>query len=354
VLRTRFQTLLDNTWSLIKRNLALSFASSSYNNGATILPWILASGRYFAGAVKFGDLTQATGAFGQVRRLLSVVVDRYGDLANWRATVERLAGFAAAVQAVRPAEGMRVSLRTNSGAPSSRAPVSITQIAGGAEREAVGVGRELIDRVVGEGASLTLSEVATNTPEGASIGAPITLVVAQGERVLLAGASGSGKTTLLRAIAGLWPFGSGTVLLPGVSTLVLSQRPYLPLGTLRAAVCFPRSTADFTTEHVTDGLTRVGLGRLVPEIDGEADWSHVLSLGEQQRVAFARVLLVQPGMLVLDEATSALDPEAEHAMYSLIVLTLPRAIVLSVGHRESLEPHHHRRVVLSRRTQAAA
>jgi putative ATP-binding cassette transporter len=348
VLRGRFDMLLDNTWRRIKRNFALSLASSTYNNAATVVPWVLASGRYFAGAVKFGDVTQAAGAFGQVRHHLSVIVDRYHDIANWRATVERLAGFAAAVQAVRPPEGARAGMPISSMAPPSAQRVSITQVAAGAERDGVSDGLNTIDRIVGEGASLTLYDVATNAPDGRPIGAPLTLVVAQGERVLLAGASGAGKTTLLRAIAGLWPFGSGTVLLPGHEMLVLSQRPYLPLGTLRSAVCFPRSTADFTAEQVADALTRVGLGRLVVDVDREADWSHVLSLGEQQRVAFGRAVLARPGVLVLDEASSALDPEAEHAMYSLIATELPGAIVLSVGHRDSLEAHHHRRVVLSR------
>jgi vitamin B12/bleomycin/antimicrobial peptide transport system ATP-binding/permease protein len=168
--------------------------------------------------------------------------------------------------------------------------------------------------------------------------------VAPGERVLIGGPSGAGKTTLLRAIAGIWPFGSGRIALPAKSRLVLSQRPYLPLGSLRDAICFPRAAAEIPDEEVARAITRAGLGRLVPALDRAADWSHTLSLGEQQRIAFARALLLRPGLLVLDEATSALDPEAEDAMYRLVAEELEGAIVLSVGHRESLSAHHHRRV----------
>ncbi len=356
ILLGRFQEVLDNTWSLIRRRVGVESATMAYSNGATVVPWLLASARYFAGEVKMGDLMQATAAFSQVRGYLSVIVYNYGEIASWRATVERLAGFAAAVSAVRAAESTpRTTGSSLTGGPrSARDGLRVSLVSGGADGGAQGDGLAVIYRVIGDGSALRLSEVATHAPDGQAIGEPISLVVSPGERVLLGGVSGSGKTTLLRVIAGLWAFGSGTVTVPAVTTLVLSQKPYLPLGSLRDAVCFPRPASDVADDDVLDALTRVGLGRLVPTRDLVADWSQILSLGEQQRVAFARTLLVRPGMLILDEATSALDGAAERSLYRLVTKELPEAIVLSVGHRDSLGEHHQRRVALVHSLAAAA
>jgi putative ATP-binding cassette transporter len=201
-----------------------------------------------------------------------------------------------------------------------------------------------IVRVFGD--DLRIDELSTRSPDGASIGGQTSFEVAPGERVLLSGPSGSGKTTLLRVVAGIWPFGSGRVEVPSVKTLFLSQRTYLPLGTLRDAVTYPRPAMDVPLDDVKRALTKVGLGKLVSSLDVTADWFHQLSLGEQQRIAFARALLVAPGLLVLDEATSALDPPAEAEMYGLLTAELPSAIVLSVGHHTTLERLHTRKVLL--------
>jgi putative ATP-binding cassette transporter len=198
-----------------------------------------------------------------------------------------------------------------------------------------------------EGAKkLRVTDLSTLSPKGVEIGIPTSFEVAPGERVLLTGPTGSGKTTLLRALSGIWPFGSGRVEVPRVRALFFSERTYLPLGSLRDAVCYPNPAADVTPEAVRKALEQVGLQRLAPSLDEVADWSHDLCLGEQQRVAFARALLVRPGLLVLDEATSALDDATEAAMYALITRELPEAVVISAGHKASLAALHTRSVII--------
>jgi putative ATP-binding cassette transporter len=280
---------------------------------------------------------QAVTSFGHVRNSLSVIVNNYVALATWRATLNRLAGFALAAHETRtrvPAvassvasqEGVRLTLVTGmSVVPPPLAGETITR---------------------SDGAELRVVELSTRTPDGEAIGGETSFSVAPGERVLLSGPSGSGKTTLLRAVAGIWPFGTGVVEMPKVTTLFLSQRTYLPLGTLRDAVTYPRASSEVAPDSVGRVLARVGLSRLVPSLDVAADWFHRLSLGEQQRIAFARALLMEPGLLVLDEATSALDPPAEAEMYGLLSTELPRAMVLSVGHHATLERLHTRKVFL--------
>lgn len=338
-LERRFRALLDNAWSIMKRRLGLSVATSTYSNAGQIIPWLLAGQRYFAGALKFGDVTQAVGAFGHVRHALSMIVNNYVALASWRATVNRLAGFALAARETRdvtpapPAPDLP---------PPSREGVRLTLVAGMTTPPPALLGASIV-RVLGSN-ELRVIDLATKSPKNSDIGAPTSFEVAPTERVLLVGPAGSGKSTLLRALSGVWPFGSGRVEVPEVRSLFISERTYLPLGSLRDAVCYPQPSSEVAPDAVRAALVQVGLERLVPALEEVADWSHDLCLGEQQRIAFARALVVRPGLLVLDEATSALDEPSEAAMYGLVAHELPHAAVLSAGHSTGLKLLHTRTV----------
>jgi putative ATP-binding cassette transporter len=344
VLEDRFGSLLATKWLFARQGVALSFASLAYRLVGIIIPWVLSADRFFSGALKFGDLAQAADAFGAVRDYASVVVENYDDIAAWQATVQRLAGFASAVKEVRDERAASVE------APSTRAAsvsaLKVTLMAGDLrailKRDVEGLVRSSTTEPV-----LRVDDLATFAPDGTALGAPISFAVGAGERLLLRGPSGCGKSSLLRTVAGIWPFARGRVEVPSGRMLVLAQRPYLPLGTLRDAVCFPRLATEVADDDVRAALTKVRLGWLAGALDDDVDWSHRLSLGEQQRVAFARALLTRPEVLVLDEATSALDPETESAMYTLVVDELPNAVVLSIGHRDSLAAYHGRAVEMA-------
>jgi vitamin B12/bleomycin/antimicrobial peptide transport system ATP-binding/permease protein len=337
-LLVRFRSLLDNTWDIIKRRFGLDVSTHLYSHSAQVIPWLLAGQRYFAGAMKFGDVMQAVSSFGHVRGSLSVIVNNYVALASWRATLNRLAGFAVAAHETRT-----MAPTGEEASPASQAGVRLTLVMGMSVAPPPLEGAGIV-RVQGSG--LSVQDLSTKSPDGAAIGGETTFEVSPGERVLLSGPSGSGKTTLLRVVAGIWPFGTGRVEVPPVKTLFLSQRTYLPLGTLRDAVTYPRESSEVPVDVVTRVMTRVGLTKFIPSLDVTADWFHQLSLGEQQRIAFARALLVAPGLLVLDEATSALDPPAEADMYGLLATELPSAMILSIGHHTTLERLHTRKVLL--------
>lgn len=334
ILDQHFSFVLENLRRLIRRRVVLGGLTSLYNNFAALVPWFLLAPRFFSGAIKLGDIIQAASAFDQVRSNLSVLITNYAAFATWRATVNRIAGFASALNELkRPvlAHSQTLSLTEFRAALLGSSP-SLSPTAQLIELEDTG------------GTTLRVQQVATRAPSGQLLGAATSFEIAAGDRVLLRGPSGSGKTTLLRAIAGLWPHGTGRISCPPLRRLLLSQRPYLPLGTLRDAVCYPQAASEVPDAKLREALSAVGLAALLPRLDAAEEWSHALSLGEQQRIAFARALLRKPELLVLDESTSALDEAAERALYSLILERLPRAMVLSVGHRASLEPFHSRSV----------
>ena len=333
IFERRFAALVDNIRALIPRQVAVFGVGWGANNVAMVVPWIVMSGAFFAGKIQFGDIMQATVAFRIVRNSLSVVIDKYGEIAAWRATVQRIAGFATAlgeVEVTKAADALPASIRS---AFLAATPSSTTS--------AKASGIDVAD--VG-GHVLRVIDVRSQTPTGEPIAPGVSFDVAPRERALLSGPSGCGKTTLLRAIAGIWPHGTGRIERPSVPPLFLSQRPYLPLGSLRDALCYPQESTKIEDPRVRSALTDVGLDRLAPRLDDIADWSHILSLGEQQRIAFARLLVNAPKLIVLDEATSALDAPAERHLYELLRDRLPDAIVLSVGHRDTLEALHDRKI----------
>ena len=305
-LQARFRALMENWWGIMVATKRLTFFTAGFSQVASIFPIVVAAPAYFAGRIPLGGLMQTSSAFGQVQGALSWFVDNYARLTEWRATVERLTGFNRAIAAARMnAAGVHA------------APAAT-------------------DAVTMDGASLVL-------PDGRVLATDAALRLGRGEAVLLTGASGGGKSTLFRALAGIWPFGRGEVRIPeGARLLFLPQRAYLPLGTLRRAVCYPMDAAAVPDAEIRAVLEAVGLPRLADRLDEEDAWDRRLSGGEQQRLAFARALLVKPDFLFLDEATASLDPPAEAALYALLRERLAGTAVLSIAHREAVARFHDR------------
>jgi putative ATP-binding cassette transporter len=305
----RFGVLVGNWWGIMVATKRLTLFTNTYGQAAIVFPYLVAAPRYFSGAIPLGGLTQTATAFSNVQGALSWIVDRYSAIAEWRATVQRLSGFRDAIEAARAAAAEGAGPRAEPG--------------GGPDLVLDGLSLALPDgRVLVEGASARVSP---------------------GEAVLVTGPSGSGKSTLFRAVAGIWPFGGGRVRLPaGARALFLPQRPYLPLGTLRRAVCYPADAAAVPDEAVRAALRDAGLGHLEPRLDEQDSWDRRLSGGEQQRVALARALLLKPDWLFLDEATASLDPEGEAAFYTLLRERLPETTLVSIAHRPAVAKYHDR------------
>ncbi len=305
----RFGEVFANYWRLMKRQKKLTWFSNGYNQLATVFPFVVAAPRYFAKEIQLGGLMQISSAFGQVHASLSYLINAYPAIAAWKATVDRLTGFEA-----RMLESERQSASAD----------HFVFEQGGTD----------------EAAAIRTRALDVTLPGGRRLVTGLDLEITAGEALLISGASGSGKSTLLRALAGIWPYGSGTVRLPPPGqVLFLPQRPYLPLGTLREAICYPGSpVAD--DDRFDSVLESCGLAHLRDRLDQRDLWAQVLSGGEQQRVAFARALLRRPALLFLDEATSALDEAAEAELYGLLTRSLPDATLVSIGHRSTLRRWH--------------
>ena len=307
-LLARFAAIITNVRALMSRQKKVNALIAGYGQLAGIFPFVVAGPRFFSGAITFGDLTRIAGAFGSVQDALSWFITSYAELAVWRATVDRLTGFRRAVETAR----------------------SLAQ--GGVQL------RPFLDHQGTDG--LVLNDVTLALPDGRTLLDHADLTVPAGRATVVSGRSGSGKSTLFRAIAGIWPFGSGTVQRPPGVSLFLPQRPYIPLGTLRRAVAYPYDVETISDQAAQQALTDVGLGSLIPELDTDQPWAQRLSGGEQQRLAVARALLVKPDWLFLDEATASLDPEAEAELYSLIRHQLPGTTILSIAHRAEVAKWH--------------
>ena len=304
----RFAAIIVNWRQYMTRTKYLNALIVVYEQAGSIFPIVIASPRYFTGQITLGGLTRISGAFSQVQSALSWFVDFYAELAVWRANVDRLTGFRNAVIAARAlAEG--------------------------------GV------RIAPGGADLVLRDVTLDLPGGRNLLAGAALTLPQGRSTVISGRSGSGKSTLFRAMAGLWPFGGGTVERPPGSYLFLPQRPYIPLGTLRQAVTYPSLPGTIGPDAVQQALTDAGLDALIPELDTEQPWAQRLSGGEQQRLAVARALLLKPDWLFLDEATASLDPEGEADLYQALRTRLPGTTIISIAHRGEVAKWHDQRLV---------
>jgi putative ATP-binding cassette transporter len=294
----------------MKKRKELGFFTISYAQLAIIFPFVVAAPRYFSGAMTLGGLMQTASAFRHVQEALSWFIDAYPQFATWKATVDRLTGF--------------------------------TQALAQAREEAERIDGE---RVEGDADALSLEGLSLALPRGEPLLAATTLAIGRGERVLVTGPSGAGKSTLFRSIAGIWPYWRGRIVLPkGARVLFLPQKPYFPLGRLKDAVCYPAQAGYLTEQTVSEALRAVGLGHFAGDLDRVENWGQVLSGGEQQRLAFARVLLNKPDWLFLDEATASLPDEAQAALYRLLAERLPATTVVSIGHRESLAEFHPRRL----------
>jgi putative ATP-binding cassette transporter len=313
-LRDRFANVVRNWYGIMHRTKRLTFLTAGYNQVAIIFPFLVVSPVYFFGAMTLGGLMQVASAFGQVQSSLSFFVTAYTNIADWKAVLDRLAGFEASIDWAR-----------------------------GLDQTAPRV--ELISD---GGDALHVEDLAVSVPSGQEIVRVKDLSIELGERVLVTGPSGSGKTSLFRALGGVWPFGEGSIRIPkGANLLVLPQRPYLPLGTLRGALAYPGPENSFTPKEIDEVIDAVGLSDLRDELDVTAYWADKLSGGEQQRLSIARALLQKPDWLFLDEATSALDEPAESELYRLLLTRLPNAAIVSIGHRSSLIQFHDRFFELS-------
>jgi vitamin B12/bleomycin/antimicrobial peptide transport system ATP-binding/permease protein len=307
-----FQRIRDNWWRVMKYTKRLSFVLSFYGQIAIIFPLVVAAPRYFAGAFTFGVLMQIQNAFGTVSDSFSWFINSYGSLVDWRATVNRLREFKRVVHASHLKES-----------------VSPATVHGGINLHYVDA-----DKLTTGGLTLAL-------PNGEALSQIRDISIQPGSRWLVRGPSGSGKSTLMRALAGLWPFGDGSIDAPvNARMMFIPQQSYMPIGTLKAALAYPSSADTYTDDECREALRTCRLEDYVDRLEESTHWARVMSPGEQQRLAGARVLLHKPDYLFLDEATSALDAANEAALYHLFTERLPKAAIVSVAHRESLAAFH--------------
>lgn len=296
----RLETALQNYWMLVKRQKIVLGYSTFYSRSAVVVPFVLLAPQFFAGAIPLGRLTQTSAAFEEVQGATAYLVEVFPELAEWKAVIDRLTGFRNQLQSIDPEGG-----------------VALTQQAEG----------------------MALDNLKVWLPEGKSLISGLSLMLQEGERLLIRAPSGFGKSTLLRAVTGMWPHASGSASYNHGNSLVLGQKPYLPLGSLRDALCYPRR-AEVTHEELKPILAVCGLSHLLPELDRVANWSQILSVGEQQRCAFVRALIIRPQVLFMDESTSALDPDSEAHLYQHLTEKLAHSILISIGHRPALEHYH--------------
>lgn len=311
VLEEKFTDVFNNAWRVLVTEMQLAFYQIGYAQLAIIFPFIVTAPRFFAGAITLGVVMQISQAFGQVQTALSFFIDNYTNVAELRAVMDRLKGLQTAIDE-KPAEQITVA------AEAGRADVATS------------------------GVDLAL-------PNGQTLLKDLNLTLPKGAWTLISGTSGSGKSTLFRALAGIWPFGHGRVLIPaGARVLFLPQKPYIPIATLRDAVKYPDENSTASDAEIVQALEAARLGHLASRLDEEAHWSNILSGGEQQRLAIARALVFKPDWLFLDEATASLDETNEAAVYGVLKERLPQATVVSIGHRPSLRQWHATHLSLKR------
>jgi putative ATP-binding cassette transporter len=314
-LRRRFGNLVRNWTALVHRQARLTGFIAGYSHVSTVFPTLVVSPAYLAGAIPLGTLVQAGLAFQKVEGAFAFCISSYSKLAEWKAIMDRLSGVSAAMAKVDAHEG---------------APGTITV-------------------EPGQSRDLEVSDLVVRLTNGTPIAQLPELSLAPAKRVLITGPSGAGKSSLLRALTGLWPPGAGRVALPkDADVMVMPQRPYFPLGTLRQALTYPLPATQVPDADVRTAMAAVGLGHLALRLDEEVDWAVMLSGGEQQRAAFARVLLRKPAVLMFDEPVATLDDASGRELYRMLIERLPDTIILSVDRRGVLREFHSETIEMKR------
>lgn len=309
----RFGFVIGNWYAIMSRTKRLTAFTASYGQAAVIFPYVVVAPAYFAKRILLGDMMQTGSAFGSVQDALSFFVTAYRSIAEWRSIVARLDGF----------------------------EMSVSSVAN------VAAHQPTIGMAPSNGKAITLKQLLVKLPNGEPLVSADAFAVQPMERVLVTGPSGSGKSTLLRAIAGIWPFGSGAIGIPEKARLMmLPQRPYFPIGALGDAMIYPAEHGTIAPDKMAEALIAVGLPRLAKRLDEKGHWNRMLSLGEQQRLGLARALLHAPDYLFLDEATASLDEPSEARLYRLLAEKLPQTTVVSIGHRSTLDAFHTRKVTM--------
>ena len=318
-----FTNVLRQWARLAGQHMRTTLVSQGSSLIAPVVPILLCAPKFLDGSMSLGQVMQAASAFTIVQAAFGWLVDNYPRLADWNACARRIASLMMSLDGLERAE------------------------------KGDGFGRIKRGETKGE-AMLELKDLSVTLGDGTAVVDETEVLVEPGERLLVAGESGSGKSTLVRAISGLWPWGGGAVNLhPDRRLFMLPQRPYVPSGTLRRAVAYPGAEHDWRDEQVCEALHKVGLDHLKEKIGEEGPWDQTLSGGEKQRLAFARLLLHNPDIVVLDEATSALDEKSQDKMMQMVTEQLPKATIVSVAHRAELEAFHSRKIVLERRKRGA-
>ena len=315
-LSERFGRVVDNWYGIMQRTKRLTAFTASYSQAAVIFPYVLVAPAYFADKIHLGGMMQTASAFSSVQKALSFFVTIYRALAEWRAVVARLDGFEMGIGSAATLAKRADSIHV---VPSPRSD------------------------------KIDLEQLLVRLPNGRPLVSADGFSIRSNERTLVTGPSGAGKSTLFRAIAGVWPFGRGSITIPEKAKLMmLPQRPYFPVGSLKAAIVYPAEASALGADRVRDILIAVGLPQLASRLEEDAHWNRILSLGEQQRLGLARALLHAPQYLFLDEATASLDEASEARLYRLLEEKLPTTTIVSIGHRSTLEAFHQRHVVLIR------
>ncbi|HVQ72463.1 MAG TPA: ABC transporter ATP-binding protein/permease [Bradyrhizobium sp.] len=319
-----FTKVLRQWARLAGQHMRTTLVSQGSSLIAPVVPLLLCAPKFLDGSMTLGQVMQAASAFTIVQTAFGWLVDNYPRLADWNACARRIASLMMSLDGLERAE------------------------------RGDGIGRIKRGETEEGGPMLSLNDFSVTLDDGTAVVGETEVAIGPGERLLVAGESGTGKSTLVRALAGLWPWGGGSVNFhPDRRLFMLPQKPYIPSGTLRRAIAYPGAADDWTVEAIGEALHKVGLDHLKEKIEEDGPWDQTLSGGEKQRLAFARLLLHNPDIVVLDEATSALDEKSQDKMMEIVINELPKATIVSVAHRVELEAFHSRKIVLERRKGGA-